>query len=68
MRKIRINELARECEQPNSAIIAVLPQFGVNDKKTHSSSIEDDVADKIRRHFGVSVERQAGEAREEPAE
>ena len=68
MRKIRINELARECEQPNSAIIAVLPQFGVNDKKTHSSSIEDDVADKIRRHFGVFVERPAGEAREEPAD
>jgi translation initiation factor IF-2 len=59
MRKIRINELARECEQPNSAIIAVLPQFGVTDKKTHSSSIEDDVADKIRRHFGVFVERAA---------
>ncbi len=68
MRKIRINELARECEQPNSAIIAVLPQFGVNDKKTHSSSIEDDVADKIRRHFGVFVGRQATEAVEEAAE
>ncbi len=68
MRKIRINELARECEQPNSAIIAVLPEFGVNDKKTHSSSIEDDVADKIRRHFGVSVEHPAARAVEEAAE
>jgi translation initiation factor IF-2 len=67
MRKIRINELARECEQPNSAIIAVLPQFGVTDKKTHSSSIEDDVADKIRRHFGVFVERPAAAAVEEEA-
>jgi translation initiation factor IF-2 len=57
MRKIRINELARECEQPNGVIIAILPQFGVTDKKTHSSSIEDDVADQIRQHFGVSVER-----------
>jgi translation initiation factor IF-2 len=67
MRKIRINELARECEQPNSAIIAVLPQFGVTEKKTHSSSIDDDVADQIRRHFGVFVAR-APEAAEEEAE
>jgi translation initiation factor IF-2 len=53
MKKIRINELARECEQPNSAIIAVLPQFGVTEKKTHSSSIDEDVAERIRRHFGA---------------
>ncbi len=62
MKKIRINELARECEQPNSAIIAVLPEFGVTEKKTHSSSIDEDVADKIRRHFGVFVEHAASEA------
>ena len=53
MKKIRINELARECEQPNSAIIAILPEFGVTEKKTHSSSIDDDVAERIRRHFGA---------------
>ena len=54
MKKIRINELARECEQPNSAIIAILPEFGVTEKKTHSSSIDEDVAIRIRRHFGAS--------------
>jgi translation initiation factor IF-2 len=68
MKKIRINELARECEQPNGAIIAVLPQFGVTDKKTHSSSIDDDVADAIRRHFGVHVEAREPEAVGEHAE
>jgi translation initiation factor IF-2 len=57
MKKIRINELARECEQPNSAIIALLPEYGVTEKKTHSSSVDEDVADQIRRHFGVFVER-----------
>jgi translation initiation factor IF-2 len=62
MRKTRINELARECEQPNSAIIAILPQFGVTEKKTHSSSIDDDVADRIRRHFGVLAEEAEPEA------
>jgi translation initiation factor IF-2 len=71
MRKTRINELARECEQPNSAIIAILPQFGVTEKKTHSSSIDDDVADKIRRHFGVlakEAEAEAAEAEEKAPE
>ena len=61
MRKIRINELARECEQPNSVILALLPQFGVTEKKTHSSSVDEEVADKIRRHFGILVERAEGE-------
>jgi translation initiation factor IF-2 len=56
MKKIRINELARECEQPNAAIIAILPQFGVTEKKTHSSSIDEDVAIRIKQHFGVPIE------------
>jgi translation initiation factor IF-2 len=57
MKKIRINELARECEQPNSAILAVLPLFGVAEKKTHSSSVDEDVADKVRLHFGIIVQK-----------
>jgi translation initiation factor IF-2 len=56
MKKIRINELARECEQPNGAILALLPHFGVTEKKTHSSSVDEDVADQIRRHFGITLE------------
>jgi len=71
MRKIRVNELARECEQPNAVILALLPEYGVTEKKTHSSSIEEDVANQIRRRFGVFVEEEAEkvEARpEEPAE
>ncbi|MGC8794916.1 MAG: translation initiation factor IF-2 N-terminal domain-containing protein, partial [Bryobacteraceae bacterium] len=65
MKKIRINELARECEQPNSVILALLPQFGITEKKTHSSSIDEETADKIRRYFGIVVER--GEAEAAPA-
>ncbi len=68
MKKIRINELARECEQPNSVIIAILPQFGVTEKKTHSSSIDEDVANEIRRHFGVFVEQREAEAPVEEGE
>jgi translation initiation factor IF-2 len=66
MKKIRINELARECEQPNNAILAVLPRFGVTEKKTHSSSVDEDVAEKVRRYFGIVVERPEPEAPAEP--
>jgi translation initiation factor IF-2 len=68
MKKIRINELARECEQPNGVIIAILTQFGVTEKKTHSSSIDEDVADRIRLHFGVVVAPREPEPAAEAAE
>jgi translation initiation factor IF-2 len=51
MSKIRINELARELEVKPSAIIDALPKLGVQDKKTHSSSIDDDLAELIRNHM-----------------
>src|SRR5579884_941921 len=55
MKKIRINELARQLEIPSHEILEMLPELGVSEKKTHSSSIDDDVADKIRRRVGGSV-------------
>ena len=50
-KKTRINELARELEVKAQAILDVLPKVGVVEKKTHSSSIEEDAAKKIREHF-----------------
>ena len=49
--KIRINDLARELEVKSKAILDVLEDLGVDGKKSHSSSIEDDEAEKIRKHF-----------------
>ncbi len=49
MSKIRINELARELEVKPTVILDLLPELGVQDKKTHSSSLDDDVALAIRR-------------------
>ena len=49
MRKIRINELARELEVKPGTVIDLLPELGIHDKKTHSSSLDDDVADALRR-------------------
>jgi len=48
MGKIRINDLARELEVKSKAILDVLPQVGVTEKKSHSSSVEDHEADKVR--------------------
>ncbi|HVN04562.1 MAG TPA: translation initiation factor IF-2 [Bryobacteraceae bacterium] len=55
MNKIRINELARELEVKANEIIDRLPGLGVTEKKTHSSSIDEDVALKLRRIFGHDV-------------
>ncbi|HUQ91843.1 MAG TPA: translation initiation factor IF-2 [Bryobacteraceae bacterium] len=52
MTKIRINELARELEVKPNRILDLLHEFGVTDKKTHSSSIDEDVAIRVRRYFG----------------
>ncbi|HET9696345.1 MAG TPA: translation initiation factor IF-2 [Terriglobales bacterium] len=49
--KIRINDLARELEVKSKAILDVLPKVGVTEKKTHSSSISVEEAEKVKAHF-----------------
>src|SRR5207237_1668601 len=48
MSKVRINDLARELEVKSKAILDSLPHVGVTEKKTHSSSLEDHEAEKVR--------------------
>ena len=55
MGKIRINELARELEVKAHEILDLLPELGVTEKKTHSSSVDEDMAIKLRRHYGRDV-------------
>src|SRR5712691_4782694 len=52
MSKIRINELARELEVKPNVLLELLPELGVADKKTHSSSLDDEVALELRRRLG----------------
>src|SRR5256885_5417132 len=60
----RINELARELEVKAKAVIDLLPGYGVTEKKTHSSSIPADVAEKVRKHIqGVADAEAAAEAK-----
>ena len=51
MSKVRINDLAREMEVKSRQILDVLAELGLGEGKTHSSSIEDHEADKVRAHF-----------------
>ncbi|HET7107337.1 MAG TPA: translation initiation factor IF-2 [Candidatus Acidoferrum sp.] len=61
--QVRINELARELEVKAKAIIDLLAGFGVTEKKTHSSSIPADVAEKVKHHLkGVAEAESAAES------
>jgi len=57
--QVRINELARELEVKAKAIIDLLPGYGVTEKKTHSSSIPEDVAEKVRKKILGAAEEEA---------
>ncbi|MFY9790564.1 MAG: translation initiation factor IF-2 [Candidatus Sulfotelmatobacter sp.] len=57
MSKVRINDLARELEVKSRAILDTLPLVGVTEKKTHSSSLEEHEAEKVRVYI-----RSAGES------
>ena len=48
MSKIRINDLARELEVKSKTILDLLPEIGITDKRSHSSALEDDEAEKVR--------------------
>src|SRR5579885_785414 len=63
MSKVRINDLARELEVKSKAILDTLPLVGVTEKKTHSSSIEDHEADKVRAHIRGQAESQGSSAK-----
>src|ERR1700731_1492221 len=64
--QIRINELARELEVKAKAIIDYLPEAGVTEKKTHSSSIDVAAAEIVRAHFRKLAKAEAAaEARAE---
>src|SRR5215831_6453750 len=63
MSKVRINDLARELEVKSKAILDTLPLVGVTEKKTHSSSLEEHEAEKVRAHIRGSSDAQTSSAR-----
>jgi len=51
MSKVRINDLARELEVKSRQVLDVLTELGMGAGKTHSSSLEEHEAEKVRAHF-----------------
>jgi translation initiation factor IF-2 len=69
MSKVRINDLARELEVKSREILDVLTAVGVTEKKTHSSSLEGDEAERVRVHLhrgGRSTPTNASKVESEP--
>jgi hypothetical protein len=67
MSKIRINDLARELEVKSKAILDALPEVGVTEKKTHSSSVEEHEAAKLRAYLRAASEAQASARQSRPS-
>ena len=61
--KIRINDLARELEVKSKAILDVLTEVGVTEKKTHSSSLEEHEAELVRKALKGHAETTPGQAK-----
>jgi len=67
MGNIRINLLARELEIKSHLILEYLTELGV-EKKSHSSALDDELADKVREHFrALSGAEQVAEEAPAPA-
>jgi translation initiation factor IF-2 len=61
--QIRINELARELEVKAKVVLDYLKEIGITEKKTHSSALDLELADRVRKHFMQQAEaEQAAEA------
>ena len=67
MSKIRINDLARELEVKSKALLDYLPEIGITDKRSHSSALDEDIAEKVRQHFRDAGGEIAAEQAEVPA-
>src|SRR3954468_12743822 len=65
--KIRINDLARELEVKSKEILDALPKVGVTEKKTHSSSVEADEADRVRKLLRQGASSNGGDGRSSKA-
>src|SRR5437899_8183999 len=61
MPNLRVNQLARELNRDNAEIIRELQHMGVP-VTSHSNTVEDRLADRLRRELGVYVPAEAGKS------
>jgi hypothetical protein len=66
LRKIRVNQLARELQVRVHEILDLLPTMGVAGKTTHSSWLSHELADNIRRHFQFAMRKASASSQQEP--
>ena len=67
MANIRINDLARELEVKSKVILDALTAVGFTEKKTHSSAVDESVAERVRRHLRGESEPEAAAPEPAPA-
>src|SRR6185437_3659648 len=67
MANIRINDLARELEVKSKVILDALTAVGFTEKKTHSSAVDESVAERVRRHLRGESEPEAAALEPAPA-
>ena len=60
MTKMRVHELAKELGMENKDLVDILQKKNV-EIKNHMSTIEDNVADEIRREMSAKSEKNTGE-------
>ena len=65
MAKIKISELANELGHESKELVSYLQEQGVESVKRSTSSIDDDMADKVRNHFGNKNESNSNIKKEE---
>jgi hypothetical protein len=58
MGKIRINELARELELKTNVVLEYLAELRIPDDRSHSSALDDELADRVREHFMPEDEKE----------
>ena len=58
MAKFKVYELAKEVEKSSKEILAFLQEKGI-EAKGHQSSVEEDTAEMVRKHFGAKTEVKA---------
>src|SRR5271165_2954227 len=66
--KVRINDLARELEVKSKVILDLLLKVGVTEKKTHSSSIEVDESERVKKYYAEHGEPGSSSSRSSRAQ
>ena len=66
MAKMKIHELAKEVEKQSKEVIAFLQEKGI-EAKAAQSTVEEDAAELVRKHFGTNAKKPEPTGEKQPA-